>query len=199
MTDGTPTSVNTNGAQAAGAQAAGTQPAGTQPAGTQPAGTQPAGTQATVAAGARETVEWVHRLAAAYDLRGQADLYAPDGVLEWPFAPAGLPHRIEGRERIREVLASLEGAVRRAGTRVTAVRMTAVHQTADPEVVIVELEVAGELTTTGATYQLPYIQVLRIRDGQILLFRDYFGPGTATALEAAFGAAAGATEPRHRA
>lgn len=156
------------------------------------------GTRAAVAADPRELVERVHRLAAAYDLRGQADLYAPDGVLEWPFAPVGVPHRIEGRERIREVLASLEAAVRGAGTRVTAVRTTAVHQTPDPEVVIVELEVAGELTTTGATHQLPYIQLFRIRDGQILLFRDYFGPGTAAALEAAF-AAAGATGQLHRA
>jgi ketosteroid isomerase-like protein len=156
------------------------------------------GTRAAVAADPREMVERVHRLAAAYDLRGQADLYALDGVLEWPFAPAGVPQRVEGRERIREVLASLEGAVRRAGTCVTTVRATAVHQTPDPEVVIVELEVAGELTTTGATYQLPYIQVFRIRDGQIVLFRDYFGPGTAAALEAAF-AAAGATEQLHRA
>ena len=168
MTDGTPTSATTNE------------------------------TRAAVAADPRELVERVHRLAVAYDLRGQADLYAPDGVLEWPFAPAGFPHRIEGRERIREVFASLEAAVRRAGTRVAAVHMTAVHQTADPEVVIVELEVAGELTTTGATYQLPYIQVFKIRDGQILLFRDYFGPGTAAALEAAF-AAAGATGQSHRA
>jgi len=156
------------------------------------------GTRAAVAADPREMVERVHRLAAAYDLRGQADLYAPDGVLEWPFAPAGVPHRIEGRERIREVLASLEAAVRGAGTRVTAVRTTAVHQTPDPEVVIVELEVAGELATTGTTYQLPYIQVFRIRDGQILLFRDYFGPGTAAALEAGF-AATGGTERLHRA
>lgn len=155
-------------------------------------------TRAAAAADPRELVERVHRLAAAYDLRGQADLYAPDGVLEWPFAPAGVPRRIEGRERIREVLASLQAAVRRAGTRVTAVRTTAVHQTADPEVVIVELEVAGELTTTGATYQLPYIQVFRIRDGQILSFRDYFGPGTAAALEAAF-AATDATGQSHRA
>jgi uncharacterized protein len=158
MTDGTPTPVTADGART------------------------------TAAADPRELVERVHRLAAAYDLRGQAELYAPDGVLEWPFAPTGVPHRIEGRERIREVLASLEGAVRRAGTRMTAVHTTAVHQTADPEVMIVEFEVAVELTTTGATYQLPYIQVFRIRDGQILLFRDYFGPGTAAALEAAFAA-----------
>jgi ketosteroid isomerase-like protein len=155
------------------------------------------GTRATGAGDPRETIERVHRLATAYDLRGQADLYAPDGVLEWPFAPAGVPYRIEGRERIREVLASLEEAVRRAGTRVTAVRTTAVHQTPDPEVVIVELEVAGKQATTGATYQLPYIQVFRVRDGQILLFRDYFGPGTAAALEAAFAAAGTTGQLRH--
>jgi hypothetical protein len=39
-----------------------------------------------------------------YDMNGQADLFAADGTLEWPFAPPGMPRRIEGRKAIRAVL-----------------------------------------------------------------------------------------------
>ena len=36
------------------------------------------------------------------DADGYADLFAPDGVTETPFAPPGAPARLEGREAIRE-------------------------------------------------------------------------------------------------
>jgi ketosteroid isomerase-like protein len=145
------------------------------------------GTSAHRAPSPREVVERVHRMAMDYDLTGQADLYAADGVLEWPFAPAGVPRRTEGREEIRRVLEALGHRVRGAGTRLTGLNSVVIHETLDPEVVIVELEAHAEVPATGMTYQLPYIQVLRIRDGQIASFRDYFGSGTAAVLEAAFG------------
>ena len=154
------------------------------------------GTSLAPTASPREVVERVHRLAAEYDMTGQAELYAPDGVLEWPFAPAGVPRRIEGRERIREVLASLEPAVKAADTRLTAIPTVDIHETTDPEVVIVEFEARAEVPATGETFPLPYIQLFRVRDGQILLFRDYFGPLTAAALTAIFAAATSGAEPR---
>lgn len=40
----------------------------------------------------------------AKDMRGWADLCAPDVVAEFPFAPAGQPNRIEGREALFEYL-----------------------------------------------------------------------------------------------
>jgi ketosteroid isomerase-like protein len=153
-------------------------------------------TSSAPAATPREVIDRVHRLAADYDMTGQAELYAPDGVLEWPFAPAGVPRRIEGRERIREVLASLEPAVQAAGTRLTAIPTVAVHETTDPEVVIVELEARAEIPATGETFGLPYIQLFRVRDGRILLFRDYFGPRTAVALTAVLDAAASSAQAR---
>ena len=124
----------------------------------------------------REVVERIHRLVLDGDVEGQADLFAPDGVLEWPFAPAGVPARLEGREAIRQVL---EPIGRRTGMR------SVVHETLDPEVVVVEVELEGEVVATGDTYRLPYIQVFRVRDGAIVSFRDYFGPRTAQALTAA--------------
>jgi uncharacterized protein len=134
----------------------------------------------------REVIERIHRMAMDYDLRGQADLYAPDGVLEWPFAPDGVPRRLRGREEIRRVLGGLEQRVTQAGTRVTGVHPVVVHETLDPETVIVELELHGEILATGTSYHLPYIQVLRVRDGQIVSFRDYFAAGTGEVLRSLF-------------
>ena len=45
-----------------------------------------------------------------------------------------------------------------------------------PEVVIVELRTTGTLTATGQPFTATSIQVLRIREGQILLFRDFADP-----------------------
>jgi len=133
----------------------------------------------------RQVVEHLHRLVAEGDLAGQADLFASDGVLEWPFAPDGMPRRIEGREAIRATFALLGRRMRAAGRRPGAVANVVVHETRDPEVVVVELALGG-----GGD-PLPYVQVFRVRDGQILEFRDYFGPRTAAALAAGLGAAPG--------
>ena len=133
-------------------------------------------------AGPRQVVERLHRLVAEGDLEGQAELFAADGVLEWPFAPDGVPRRLEGREAIRAVFAPLGRRMREAGRRPGAVADVVVHETLDPEVVVAELALGGD-------DPLPYVQVFRVRDGQILEFRDYFGPRTAAALAAGLGVA----------
>jgi len=47
------------------------------------------------------------------------------------------------------------------------------HETRDPEVVIVEYDYDGLVTTTGRSFQVSNIQVSRVRDGQIVISRDY--------------------------
>jgi ketosteroid isomerase-like protein len=42
------------------------------------------------------------RLILSGDADGFADLFAPDAVIEAPFAPPGAPARLEGREAIHE-------------------------------------------------------------------------------------------------
>jgi uncharacterized protein len=112
------------------------------------------------------------RLTLSGDADGLADLYAPDAVIESPFAPPGVPSRLEGREAIREysrhVLAS--------PVRLEDYEVTELYQTQDPEVVIVEVRAKATLTTTGQSYATTSIQVLRIRDGEIVLFRDFANP-----------------------
>jgi hypothetical protein len=46
----------------------------------------------------------------------------------------------------------------------------------DPELVIVEMRATATLTTTGQSFAATSIQVLRIREGQIVLFRDFANP-----------------------
>jgi uncharacterized protein len=103
------------------------------------------------------------RLILSGDIDGFVDLFAPDGVIEGPFTgPPGASMRLEGREAIREY-----------SRRVMDFEVVELYQTQDPEVVIVELRTKGTVTTTGRSFVATSIQILRIRDGQIVLFRDF--------------------------
>jgi uncharacterized protein len=107
------------------------------------------------------------------DADGFADLFAPDAVIELPFAgPPGMPARMEGREAIRQ-------NARRVTTsplRLEDFEVAELYQTQDPEVVIVEMRTKGTVTTTGRSFTATSVQVLRIREGQIVLFRDFADP-----------------------
>ena len=51
-----------------------------------------------------------------------------------------------------------------------------VHETTDPEVVIVEYEANGTVVPTGAPFRQTVIAVFRVRDGEVLSYRDYINP-----------------------
>jgi uncharacterized protein len=114
------------------------------------------------------------RLILSGDADGFADLFAPDAVIESPFAPPGVPSRLEGREAIREY----SRHVMASPLRFEDFDVAELYQTQDPEVVIAEMRATGTLTTTGQSFAATSIQVLRIRDGQIVLFRDFADPRT---------------------
>ncbi|MFF4414734.1 nuclear transport factor 2 family protein [Streptosporangium sp. NPDC001559] len=120
----------------------------------------------------QDVIERRRSLVLEHDMDGFAELFAPDGVIEMPFAPPGMPTRIEGREAIRDFSAAATISL----LRVEDMWTTQVYQTTDPEVLIVELEAKAVVTTTGAPFQSTSVQVFRIRDGKILLFRDYWNP-----------------------
>jgi hypothetical protein len=107
------------------------------------------------------------------DIDGFADLFAPDGVIEFAFhGPSGTPVRIEGREAIRAYSRQFKASP----LRLEDFEVVEVHQTQDPEVAIVEMRSTATLTTTGQSLATTSIQILRIRDGQIVLFRDFADP-----------------------
>ncbi|MFC5184250.1 nuclear transport factor 2 family protein [Actinomadura harenae] len=110
-----------------------------------------------------------------------AALYADDAVVDQPFRMPPAPIRIEGRAALAEHFASAgQGPLR------LRVKDVLVHETADPEVIVAEFTYAGELTTTGAGFEVGNIQVLHVRDGLIVRSRDYHDHA---ALERALGGA----------
>jgi len=107
------------------------------------------------------------------DADGLADLFAPDAVIEFSFhGPPGTPVRLEGREAIREYSRHAMASP----LRLEDYEVTELHQTLDPEVVIVELHAKATLTTTGRSLTATSIQILRIREGHIVLWRDFADP-----------------------
>jgi uncharacterized protein len=105
------------------------------------------------------------------DFEGFASLFADDAVIEMPFAVQGVPDRLVGLEAIREF--SVTAAAH--AVDIIDLRTVQLHRTTDPEVVILELVTEARHTTTGEPFQATCIQVFRIRDGKIKLFRDYVG------------------------
>jgi ketosteroid isomerase-like protein len=129
----------------------------------------------------REVFEVQHERVLARDMEGQAGLFAVDGVWEFPFAAPPMPRRLEGREAIRAwSLAAVRGID--PGRVLTRYEVHALHETSDPEVLVVEFDLHGE--QRGEPYRLPYIQVFRVRDGEIVSLRDYFSVETVAALSA---------------
>ncbi|MET7971009.1 nuclear transport factor 2 family protein [Micromonospora sp. NPDC005305] len=100
----------------------------------------------------------------------EADLLADDVVIETPFAAPGRPTRTEGKQRVLEYT---QGGRAVFPVRFDDCRNVVVHETADPEVIVVEYELVGTHTATGVTASAPFIGVLRTRDGKLAHWREY--------------------------
>ena len=80
--------------------------------------------------------------------------------------------RLEGREAISEYTRR----VMASPMRIEDFEVTKLYETQDPEVVIVEVRAKATLTTTGRSITAMSIQILRIQEGHIVLFRDFADP-----------------------
>ncbi len=120
----------------------------------------------------REVVDQVRRMVAGEGVIF-ADLFAEDGVLEYPFALPGQPRELCGREAIRTYL----GAAPRPGQLFDMDGVDAlVRETDDPEVVVAEIEHHGRSLVTQQPYRFRALGVIRVRDGEIVSYRDYMDP-----------------------
>ncbi|MFI6512330.1 nuclear transport factor 2 family protein [Streptosporangium sp. NPDC050855] len=119
--------------------------------------------------GAREVLERFRRASIARSADDMSRLYAADAVHEFPFTPPGVPSRLEGRDEIVTWMTEGWKAYPLAYERY---RTLAVHDTGDPETIVVEQEAIGTSPSTGA-FALPNIVVLTVRDGRIVRLRDY--------------------------
>lgn len=136
-----------------------------------------------VLAGPREAFERFRDMMLAGGSVGLESLLADDGVVEAPFAPPGAPRLFEGRDAFETAVASRREAF--AGrVRFTAVRDVVVHETTDPEIAVIEYEVEAVRIADGLRAAAPFAVVVRVRDGRVVLWREYQDPA-AMALVAA--------------
>jgi ketosteroid isomerase-like protein len=97
-----------------------------------------------------------------------ASLYAEQTDVRHPFAPLG-DTPLRTRDELRRHFAN--GPARTEGAERFEPQGMLIHQTADPEVVVVEFNYAG--SANGRPFELPCIFVVRVRDGEIVESRDY--------------------------
>lgn len=96
--------------------------------------------------------------------------YADDVIIEAPFAPPGRPTRIVGRQRFLDFANPQRAAL---PVRFDDCRTTAVHETADPDTIIVEYELTGTVTTTNQQHTAAFISVLTVHNGKVTRWREY--------------------------
>ena len=88
-----------------------------------------------------EVVRRALQLLLAQDMAGFAGLWAEEGVLEFPFAAPGFPTRVQGRAAVAKYLSGYPDIL-----QIKDIPRQRVHQSVDPDVVIVEFE-AGILAS----------------------------------------------------
>ena len=119
--------------------------------------------------GVREVLERFRQAAINQSADEMRRVYAVDAVHEFPFTRPGVPSRLEGRDEI----VSWTTAVWKTNTfTYERYRTLAIHDTHDPDTIIVEQEAIGTSASTGE-FALPNIVVLTVHNGQIAHLRDY--------------------------
>jgi ketosteroid isomerase-like protein len=111
-----------------------------------------------------------------------AEMFAVDGVFEAPLVPAdrAFPQRLEGREAIRRALADFYerdayGQAGPAGLKLNEEKSRyVVHTTADPDVFVAETDAAFDRSEGVEIVSM--VKIFHMRDGEIVLLRDYFSP-----------------------
>ncbi|WP_129669631.1 nuclear transport factor 2 family protein [Phytoactinopolyspora endophytica] len=98
-------------------------------------------------------------------------LWADDGIMEFPFAPPGWPGRLEGREAIAGYMRDYPDHI-----DLHEFADVQIHQTTDPETIVVEMRGTGRLVQTGRPFDMTYIAVVSVQDGRITSYRDYWNP-----------------------
>lgn len=104
-------------------------------------------------------------------------LFAEDAIIELPFAPPGWPKKLIGKEGLAEHLGNYPDHL-----EIREIAGLRIHETVDPEVVIVEYTILGVVSATQEPYESPYIQVMTAKEGKVVGYRDYWNPLLATAL-----------------
>lgn len=99
------------------------------------------------------------------------EMFDEDGVMEFPFAPAGGVRRLDGRIALIDYLSELGSLV-----KIADVSVPTVHHTTEPGTIILEFESQGASVATGRAYRQTYVSIIEVSGGRIVRYRDYWNP-----------------------
>lgn len=104
------------------------------------------------------------------DIPSWHKLWNEDAVQEMPFAPKGFPTRLEGKQALLNQYKDLPNNFVSMKFPIESIMTME-----DPNIVVFEYRGVIELKT-GGTYNNRYIGMLKIKNGKISLFKEYFDP-----------------------
>jgi uncharacterized protein len=99
------------------------------------------------------------------------DLWADDGVLEFPYAPAGRRRTYKGKA---DILAYMKQAT--AKFDVGSIEQMQIAPMLDPGVVVVELSFKAKMRANGAPYNQSPVVFFEVRQGKLRRHREYWNP-----------------------
>ncbi len=99
------------------------------------------------------------------------ELWADDGVCEFPFASPERPRFLQGKEQILAYMTDYPSRI-----SIDGVDELRVHPALDPNVVVVEMTIRGRAIETNKTYNQQYVIVAEAHDGKLAHYREYWNP-----------------------
>lgn len=103
------------------------------------------------------------------DIESYMTIYASDGVHEFPFAPAGRPQRLQGRDEIAAYMGRLPTLIRFGTMRILSVRELG-------DELIVEARGSHHRLPDDEPFNLGYVWFITRVSGKVKRFRDYMSP-----------------------
>jgi ketosteroid isomerase-like protein len=119
---------------------------------------------------------YIHAGAISRDPVAVAALFTEDGVFEAPLVPDGhaWPNKLVGRDAIRAGIGAYHRDPRpEPGTINFEQSAYVLHETADPDVFIAEIDTVFD-SADGQRTTMSLVQIVRVRAGLIAHLRDYF-------------------------
>jgi len=111
------------------------------------------------------------RLVSSGRIQEWVDLFAPNGLLEFPYAPEGVPRRLQGHDQLLGYMSHFPETF-----DVEFVDLV-FHDTNDPGLAIAEFESTGRAVATGKPYEQTCISVVYTDDqGKITRYVDFWNP-----------------------
>ena len=105
----------------------------------------------------------------AGDVDGYLEMYAPEAVHEFPFAPEGGVSRLVGFDAIAAYMRQLPEHIRFGSLSNVRVREAA-------DEIIIEANGHHRRVSDDAPRDIGYVWFITLKDGQVTYFRDYMSP-----------------------